>query len=96
MHVHVIILCVSVYVCVCRWSEALHGVADSPGVTFGGVLPGATSFPQVCTTAQSWNRSLFNAIGTTVGTEGRAFNNNNQAGLTFWAPNINIFRGKQA
>jgi hypothetical protein len=29
------------------WSEALHGVASSPGVRFGGALPAATSFPQV-------------------------------------------------
>src|SRR5579871_2320938 len=27
------------------WSEALHGVAYSPGVSFGGDLPAATSFP---------------------------------------------------
>ena len=30
------------------WSEALHGVASSPGVTFSGDTPSATSFPQVC------------------------------------------------
>lgn len=77
------------------WSEALHGVAYSPGVTFGNSLPGATSFPQVATTAMAWNRTLWAAIGTTVGTEARVFNNLGQAGLTFWTPNINIFRGAQ-
>jgi hypothetical protein len=30
------------------WSEALHGVADSGGVSFRGEIPAATSFPQVC------------------------------------------------
>ena len=30
------------------WSEALHGVANSPGVSFGGNITAATSFPQVC------------------------------------------------
>jgi beta-glucosidase-like glycosyl hydrolase len=74
------------------WSEALHGVANSPGVSFGGDLPHATSFPQVITTGASFNRTLFNTIGQTVSTEARAFNNKNRAGLTFWTPNINIFR----
>lgn len=74
------------------WSEALHGVAGSPGVNFGGAIPGATSFPQVCTTAMSFNASLFRAIGSAISTEARAMNNNGRAGLTFWTPNVNIFR----
>ncbi|KAG8370498.1 hypothetical protein BUALT_Bualt14G0123100 [Buddleja alternifolia] len=46
------------------WSEALHGVSNTgPGVTFGGAFPGATSFPQVITTAASFNASLWEAIG---------------------------------
>lgn len=45
------------------WSEALHGVARSPGVHFGGEFPGATSFPQVITTAASFNASLWEEIG---------------------------------
>ena len=44
------------------------------------------------TTASSWNTSLFHAIGQVVGTEARAFSNLGHAGLTFWAPNVNIFR----
>lgn len=74
------------------WSEGLHGVASSPGVTFGGSFPAATSFPQVCTSAASFNTTLFSAIGDVVGREGRAMNNHGRAGLTFWAPNINIYR----
>ena len=74
------------------WSEALHGVANSPGVTFSGPVPGATSFPQVCTTAMAFNRSLWLGIGSTISTEARAMNNAGLAGLTYWAPNINIFR----
>ena len=46
------------------WSEALHGVSNvGPGVKFGGAFPGATSFPQVITTAASFNESLWEAIG---------------------------------
>ena len=46
------------------WSEALHGVSNTgPGVKFGGEFPGATSFPQVITTAASYNASLWEAIG---------------------------------
>jgi beta-glucosidase-like glycosyl hydrolase len=74
------------------WSEGLHGVANSPGVNFSGVFPAATSFPQVCTTAASFNTTLFAAVGNIVGTEGRAMNNFGHAGLTYWAPNINIYR----
>eukprot|EP00727_Mastigamoeba_balamuthi_P008231 m51a1_g4029 putative probable beta-d-xylosidase 2 (803) ;mRNA; f:642026-644784 len=74
------------------WNEALHGVGYSPGVVFGGSLPFATSFPQVITTAASWNRSLFADIARTISTEARAFSNSHRAGLTFWTPNVNIFR----
>lgn len=46
------------------WSEALHGVSNvGPGTKFGGDFPGATSFPQVITTAASFNASLWEAIG---------------------------------
>jgi len=74
------------------WSEALHGVADSPGVHFGDDVPCATSFPQVINTGSTFNSDLMHGIGATVGAEGRAAANLGHAGLTFWAPNINIFR----
>nr|XP_009629820.1 beta-D-xylosidase 1-like isoform X1 [Nicotiana tomentosiformis] len=46
------------------WSEALHGVSSTgPGVKFGGAFPSATSFPQVITTAASFNASLWEQIG---------------------------------
>ena len=46
------------------WSEALHGVSNvGPGTKFGGPFPAATSFPQVITTAASFNASLWEAIG---------------------------------
>lgn len=46
------------------WSEALHGVSNlGPGTKFGGAFPGATSFPQVITTAASFNASLWEEIG---------------------------------
>lgn len=46
------------------WSEALHGVSNvGPGTKFGGAFPGATQFPQVITTAASFNDSLWQRIG---------------------------------
>ncbi|XP_031254744.1 beta-D-xylosidase 4-like [Pistacia vera] len=75
------------------WSEALHGVSYvGPGTHFSSLIPGATSFPQVILTAASFNTSLFEAIGRVVSTEARAMYNVGLAGLTFWSPNINIFR----
>lgn len=72
------------------WSEALHGVGHSPGVNFGGTITCATSFPQVILTAAGFNASMFQAIGDAISTEGRAMLNSNQAGQTFWAPNVNV------
>ncbi|KAF5726362.1 beta-D-xylosidase 2-like isoform X1 [Tripterygium wilfordii] len=75
------------------WSEALHGVSNvGPGTKFGGDIPGATSFPQVITTAASFNATLWEAIGRVVSDEARAMYNGGMAGLTFWSPNVNIFR----
>ncbi|KAL3616166.1 putative beta-D-xylosidase 2 [Castilleja foliolosa] len=75
------------------WSEALHGVSNGGfGTNFGGEFPGATSFPQVITTAASFNASLWESIGKVVSDEARAMYNGGMAGLTFWSPNVNIFR----
>jgi beta-glucosidase len=75
------------------WNEALHGVANN------GI---ATVFPEPVGAASSWNPGLFHQEGTVIGIEGRAkFNDyttkhNGDSkwwyGLTFWTPNINIFR----
>jgi len=73
------------------WNEALHGVAR------GGE---ATIFPQAIGMAATWDKELLLAEGNTIGVEGRARYNQAQRegnhdryfGLTFWAPNINIFR----
>ena len=74
------------------WSEAEHGVGDSPGTSFVDPTPAATSFPMAIVMAQSFNATLFSAVGAVIGTEGRAFSNGGNAGTTFWAPNINVFR----
>ncbi|KAJ6972866.1 probable beta-D-xylosidase 2 [Populus alba] len=75
------------------WSEALHGVSNvGPGTKFGGAFPVATSFPQVITTAASFNATLWEAIGRVVSDEARAMFNGGVAGLTYWSPNVNIFR----
>ncbi|XVE86908.1 hypothetical protein DITRI_Ditri18aG0073400 [Diplodiscus trichospermus] len=75
------------------WSESLHGIAtNGPGVSFTGIVKAATSFPQVLVTAASFNRTLWFKIASAIGIEAKAMYNVGQAGLTFWAPNINIFR----
>nr|XP_043628379.1 beta-D-xylosidase 1 [Erigeron canadensis] len=75
------------------WSEALHGVSDvGPGTKFLPTFLGATQFPQVITTASSFNDSLWEQIGQVVSNEARAMYNGGKAGLTFWSPNVNIFR----
>ncbi|OVA14623.1 Glycoside hydrolase [Macleaya cordata] len=77
------------------WSESLHGVSWSgPGIRFdGGTIRSATSFPQVILTASSFDTHLWYRIGQAIGIEARAVYNAGQAsGMTFWAPNINIFR----
>ncbi|KAJ0040718.1 hypothetical protein Pint_27779 [Pistacia integerrima] len=74
------------------WSESLHGIAtNGPGINFNGTMPLATSFPQVIVTAGSFNKTLWSKIGPAVATEARAMYNYSQAGLTFWAPTINLF-----
>jgi beta-glucosidase len=75
------------------WNEALHGVANN------GI---ATVFPEPVGLASAWNPDLVHQAGHVIGLEGRAkFNDyvskhNGDAawwkGLTFWTPNINIFR----
>ncbi|CAL0331571.1 unnamed protein product [Lupinus luteus] len=75
------------------WSESLHGIAtNGPGVNFNGTVSSATLFPQVILTASSFNRSLWFDIASAIAVEARAMYNVGQAGLTFWAPVINIFR----
>ena len=73
------------------WNEALHGVARA------GV---ATVFPQSIGLAASFDEDLLQEVAETVSTEGRAKFNMQQKygdrdiykGLTFWSPNVNIFR----
>ncbi|WP_420139157.1 glycoside hydrolase family 3 C-terminal domain-containing protein [Sphingomonas sp.] len=73
------------------WNEALHGVARAGE---------ATVFPQAIGMAATWDADLMREEGRVVATEGRAKYNKAQAernyeryfGLTFWSPNINIFR----
>lgn len=65
------------------WSEALHGVYTSAG---------ATSFPQVINLGATFNMSLVHRIAGVISTEARALNNAGRIGLTFFAPNVNIFR----
>ena len=79
------------------WSESLHGVArdpDSPASCAPNCA--ATSFPQIGLVACSLNRSLWHAMGDVTSTEGRGKNNpllgGLYQGLTFWAPNVNIYR----
>ncbi|KAL3619724.1 putative beta-D-xylosidase 7 [Castilleja foliolosa] len=76
------------------WSEALHGVSrHGKGVTFSGTIKSATMFPQIILTAASFDSNLWYRVAQAIGDESRAVYNAGQAkGMTFWAPNINIFR----
>eukprot|EP00659_Diplonema_papillatum_P011960 gene11960-18457_t len=74
------------------WSEALHGVAYSRGVHFNAPTPYATSFPQVITTSATFNATMWHSIAQVISQEARAFSNAGNAGLTYWAPNINLIR----
>ncbi|XP_051139873.1 probable beta-D-xylosidase 7 [Andrographis paniculata] len=79
------------------WSEALHGVAYAhgveTGVMFNETIRAATSYPQVILTASSFDSDLWYRIAKATGKEARAIYNEGEAnGITFWSPNINIFR----
>ena len=73
------------------WNEALHGVARAGT---------ATVFPQAIAMAATFDRAMVGRMGRVIATEGRAKYNAQvkhgdrgiYKGLTFWSPNINIFR----
>lgn len=73
------------------WGESLHGVARA------GI---ATVFPQAIGMAAAFDDALIVEIAGCIATEGRAKYNEFSAendrdiykGLTFWSPNVNIFR----
>ena len=73
------------------WNEGAHGVARAGT---------ATVFPHTIAMAATFDPELINTIADVISTEGRAkYNKHVQygdfdifKGLTFWAPNINIFR----
>lgn len=73
------------------WNEALHGVARAGT---------ATVFPQAIGLAATFDEDLSEEVADAISTEGRAKFNMQQKygdtdiykGLTFWSPNVNIFR----
>ncbi len=73
------------------WNEGLHGVARA------GV---ATVFPQAIGLSATFDEALIEKVADVISTEGRGKFNMQQKysdydiykGLTFWSPNINIFR----
>ncbi len=75
------------------WNECLHGVARAGN---------ATVFPQAIGMAATWDAPLLHEAAGVIATEARAKHNDYVAkhngdsaryyGLTFWTPNINIFR----
>ncbi|XP_050209231.1 probable beta-D-xylosidase 5 [Mercurialis annua] len=75
------------------WSEALHGVSTfGYGVHFNETVPGATNFPAVILSGATFNETLWLKMGQVVSTEARAMYNVGLAGLTYWSPNVNLFR----
>ncbi len=73
------------------WSEGLHGVARNGQ---------ATNFPQSIGLAATFDLHLMHQVADVIGTEGRAKYEEARrrgehlrfSGLTFWSPNVNIFR----
>ncbi len=73
------------------WNEGLHGVARAGQ---------ATVFPQAIGLAATWDTNLVHHVADIISTEARAKYNDavqhdrfaRYYGLTFWSPNINIFR----
>lgn len=73
------------------WNESLHGVARAGY---------ATVFPQSITIAASWDKDLMHRVANVISDEARAKHHEFvrrgkrgiYQGLTFWSPNINIFR----
>lgn len=73
------------------WNECLHGVARNGR---------ATIFPQAIGMAATFDTELMHRIGTAISDEARAKYNISAAngyrgryqGLTFWTPNVNLFR----
>ena len=73
------------------WNEGLHGVARAGE---------ATVFPQAIALAATFNQELVESVSNVISTEARAKYNLSTAkgrnlqymGLTYWTPNINIFR----
>lgn len=73
------------------WNECLHGVARAGY---------ATVFPQSITIAASWDNNLVHEVASVISDEARAKHHEFERrglrkiyqGLTFWSPNINIFR----
>ena len=73
------------------WNEALHGVARNGF---------ATNFPESIGLAATWDTGLMHQVATVIAVEGRAKydeairngDHSRFAGLTYWSPNINIFR----
>ncbi len=75
------------------WNETLHGVARSPYHV--------TSYPQAIAMAATWDTASLHRMADYSATEGRAIFNDSKKkgggtgiylGLTYWTPNINIFR----
>jgi beta-glucosidase len=73
------------------WNECLHGIARAGR---------ATVFPETIGLAATWDRDLTLRVATAISDEGRAKHHefvrrgkrNIYQGLTFWTPNINLFR----
>jgi beta-glucosidase len=73
------------------WNEGCHGVGRNGR---------ATIFPQVIGLAATWDRALVERLASTIADEARAKHHaaalagrhGQYQGLTFWTPNVNIFR----
>lgn len=80
-----------------RWNETLHGVARTPY--------NVTVYPQAIAMAATWDTAALYKMADYSAVEGRVIHNkaiaagktkDSYLGLTYWTPNINIFRRRPA
>ena len=76
------------------WNEGLHGMAWTDCCPPDSQWDNVTVFPQVIGLAMTFNRTLWSEIGGVIGTEAiqKTHTSPHSAGLTYFTPNINIFR----
>jgi beta-glucosidase-like glycosyl hydrolase len=73
------------------YNEAMHGIAAL--CLSNGSCP--TVFPNQISQTAGWNRSMWRAVASALGHEGRALANAGLDANNFWAPDVNPYRDRK-